>query len=98
VEKNEGSVSTVEKKEGAAAPPPRFRAPSAVKKNKATVSPRWRRRFRVSAVEKVNATAVERRGGGRISMGSAAAVEKKLMAAINLGFGSHGGEEADGGD
>jgi hypothetical protein len=37
-------------------------------------------------------------GGGRISMGSAAAVEKKLMAAINLGFGSHGGEEADGGD
>ena len=36
--------------------------------------------------------------GGRISMGSAAAVEKKLMAAINLGFGSRGGEEVDGGD
>ena len=62
MEKNEGSVSAVEKKEGAAAPPPRFRAPSTVKKNKATTSLRWRRRFRVSAVEKVNATAVERRG------------------------------------
>jgi hypothetical protein len=84
VEKNEGSVSAVEKKEGAATPPPRFQAPSAVKKNKATASLRGRRRFRVSAVEKVNATAVERRGG--ISMGSAAAVEKKT-AAIELGFG-----------
>jgi hypothetical protein len=52
---------------------------------------RWRRRFRVSAVEKVNATTVERRG--RISFGSAAAVEKKLTAAINLRFGSSGGEE-----
>jgi hypothetical protein len=48
----------------------------------------------VSVVEKVNATAVER-WGGRISMGSAAAVEKKLTTAINLGFGSRGGEEAD---
>jgi hypothetical protein len=35
---------------------------------------------------------------GRISMGSAAAVEKKLTAAINLGFGSRSGEAADGGD
>jgi hypothetical protein len=31
-------------------------------------------------------------------MGSAAAVEKKLTAAINLGFGSRSGEAADGGD
>jgi hypothetical protein len=31
--------------------------------------------------------------GGRISFGSAAAVEKKLTAAINLRFGSSGGEE-----
>jgi hypothetical protein len=31
-------------------------------------------------------------------MGSAARVEKKLTAAINLGFGSRGGEEADDGD
>jgi hypothetical protein len=31
-------------------------------------------------------------------MGSAAAVEKKLTTAINLWFGSSGGEEADGGD
>jgi hypothetical protein len=31
-------------------------------------------------------------------MGSAAAVEKKLMAAIKLGFDSCGGEEADDGD
>jgi hypothetical protein len=39
-------------------------------------------------------------GGGRppIDRGSSAAVEKKLTAAINLGFGSRGGEEADGGD
>jgi hypothetical protein len=36
--------------------------------------------------------------GGKISMGSAVAVEKKLTAAINLGFGSRGGEEADDGD
>jgi hypothetical protein len=28
----------------------------------------------------------------------AATVEKKLMAAIKLGFDSRGGEEADGGD
>jgi hypothetical protein len=28
-------------------------------------------------------------------MGSTAAMEKKLTAAINLGFGSRGGEEAD---
>ena len=62
MEKNEGSVSAVEKNEGAAPPPPRFRVPSPVRKNKATTSLRWRRRFRVSAVEKVNATAVERRG------------------------------------
>jgi hypothetical protein len=33
--------------------------------------------------------------GGRLSMGSTAAMEKKLTAAINLGFGSRGGEEAD---
>ena len=32
------------------------------RKNKATTSLRWRRRFWVSAVEKVNATVVERRG------------------------------------
>jgi hypothetical protein len=38
------------------------------------------------AVEKVNATAVGRRGGG-ISRGSTAAVEKKQTAAIKLGFG-----------
>jgi hypothetical protein len=31
-------------------------------------------------------------------MGSAATVEKKPTAAINLGFGSCSGEEADGGD
>jgi hypothetical protein len=62
VEKNEGSVSTVEKNKGVVPPPPRFRVPSPVKKNKATTSLRWRRRFRVSAVDKVNATAVERRG------------------------------------
>jgi hypothetical protein len=31
-------------------------------------------------------------------MCSAAAVEKKLTVAINLGFGGRGGEEADGGD
>jgi hypothetical protein len=36
--------------------------------------------------------------GGRISRGSATAVEKKQMAAIKLGFDSRGGEEADGGD
>ena len=36
--------------------------------------------------------------GGRISMCSATAVEKKLTAVINLGFGGRGGEEADGGD
>jgi hypothetical protein len=36
--------------------------------------------------------------GGRISMGSAAAMEKKLTAAIILGSGSRGGEEEDGGD
>jgi hypothetical protein len=36
--------------------------------------------------------------GRRISMGSVAAVEKKLTAAINLGLGSRGGEEADDGD
>jgi hypothetical protein len=47
-------------------------------------------------MENVNATAVELRG--RISMGSAVAVEKKPTAAINLGFGSCGGEQADGGD
>jgi hypothetical protein len=47
------------------------------------------------AVEKVNATVVGRRGGGRISRGSAAAMEKKKTAAIKLGFGSRGGEEAD---
>jgi hypothetical protein len=33
-----------------------------VRKNKATASLRRRRRFRLSVVEKVNATAVERRG------------------------------------
>jgi hypothetical protein len=57
VEKNEGSVSAVEKNEGATPPPPRFRVPSPV-----TASLQWRRRFRVSAVENVNATAVELRG------------------------------------
>jgi hypothetical protein len=31
-------------------------------------------------------------------MCSAAPVEKKLTAAINLGFGGRGGDEADGGD
>jgi hypothetical protein len=31
-------------------------------------------------------------------MGSAVAVEKKLTAAINLGFDSRSGEEADGDD
>jgi hypothetical protein len=36
-------------------------------------------------------------GRGRISKGSAAAVEKKLTTTINLGFGNRGGEE-DGGD
>jgi hypothetical protein len=36
--------------------------PFPVRKNKATASLRWRRRFRLSVVEKVNATAVERRG------------------------------------
>ena len=57
MEKNEGSVSAVEKNEGAAPPPPRFRVPSL-----ATASLRWRRRFRVSEVENVNATTVERQG------------------------------------
>jgi hypothetical protein len=37
-------------------------------------------------------------GGGGISMGSTTAVEKKFTAAINLGFGSRSGEEADDGD
>jgi hypothetical protein len=69
VEKNEGSVSVVEKNEGAALPPSRFRVPSPVK-NKATTSLRWRRRFRVSAVENVNATAVERRGENLYGFGS----------------------------
>jgi hypothetical protein len=36
--------------------------------------------------------------GGRISVYSVAAVEKKLTAAISLGFDGRGGEEADGGD
>jgi hypothetical protein len=45
VEKNEGSVSVVEMNEGVAPPPPRFWVPSPVKKNKATVFLRWRRRF-----------------------------------------------------
>jgi hypothetical protein len=39
-----GSVSAVEKNEGAAPPPPRFRVPSPVKKNKATASPSMRGR------------------------------------------------------
>jgi hypothetical protein len=51
----------VKKNEGAVPPPPRLRVPSPVKNN-VTVSLQWRRRFRVSAVKKVNATAVERRG------------------------------------
>jgi hypothetical protein len=70
VEKNEGSVSTVEKNEGAAPPPPHYRVPSPVKKNKAIASLRWRRRFRVSAVEKVNATAVEQRAKNLYGFGS----------------------------
>jgi hypothetical protein len=36
--------------------------------------------------------------GGRISMYSVAAVEKKLTTAMSLGFDGRGGEEADGGD
>ena len=36
--------------------------------------------------------------GGRISVYSAAAVEKKLTTVISLGFDGRGGEEADDGD
>jgi hypothetical protein len=66
-------------------------------KNKATACMRRRRRVRVSAVVKENATAVERRGGGRILMLTAGAVDKKLTAVIRLGFDGRGGEAAYGG-
>jgi hypothetical protein len=49
-------------KRGSGATASAIPGPFMVRKNKATMSLRRRRRFRVSAVEKVNAMAVERRG------------------------------------
>jgi hypothetical protein len=96
VEKIEVSVSAEEKNERAAQPPPRFRVPSRrgrIRRRRLcggegeSGSLRWRRRMRRRWND-----------GGRISVYSAAAVEKKLTTVISLGFDGRGGEEADDGD
>jgi hypothetical protein len=87
MEKIEVSVSAEEKTEGAAQPSPRFQVPSRRRRI---------RRRRVCGGEGESGS-LRWNDGGRISVYSTGAVDKKLTAAISLGFDGRGGEAADDG-